>query len=226
MNPRSSLPSKASDSEGGRARLDQLFAIARATNGFMPDLEGEALYAAGLMGAGTEPLLEIGSWCGKSAVYLGAAAEQAGTVLFTVDHHRGSEELQPGWEHHDPSVVDPETGRIDTLPHLRRTLEGAGLEGTVVAVVGESAVVAGHWRTPLGLVFIDGGHGPGPAHADYDAWSPHIAPGGVLAVHDVFPDPAEGGRPPYQVYRRALESGLFAEVDELAAGSLRVLRRR
>jgi len=146
-------------------------------------------------------------------------------VVFTVDHHRGSEELQPGWEHHDPSVVDPRTGRMDTLPFFRRTVEEAGLEHVVIAIVGDSVTVASHWRTPLGLVFLDGGHGHEPAHGDYDAWSPHVALGGLLAIHDVFPDPADGGRPPFEVYGRALESGEFAEVSSLGVGSLRVLQR-
>jgi predicted O-methyltransferase YrrM len=191
----------------------------------MPEAEGLALYQAGLEAATVGPLLEIGTYCGCSAVYLGAAADEAGTVLFTVDHHRGSEENQPGWEHHDPDVVDARTGRIDTLPFFRRTIEEAGLEHAVIAVVGDSPTVASYWRTPLGLVFIDGGHGRSPAHADYDAWSPHVLLGGLLAVHDVFPEPADGGRPPFEVYCRALESGDFAEVASARAGSLRVLQR-
>ncbi|MCA1691348.1 MAG: class I SAM-dependent methyltransferase [Acidimicrobiales bacterium] len=199
--------------------------VARHTRGFMPEPEGEALHRVGRRAALVGPLLEVGTYCGKSAVYLGVAARKAGTVLFTVDHHRGSEENQPGWEHHDPAVVDPETGRIDTLPHLRRTLEAAGLEDCVFAVVGESTVVAAHWRTPLGLVFLDGGHGRSAAHADYDAWAPQVAPGGLLAIHDVFPDPADGGRPPYEVFHRAVESGLFVEDRNSATGSLRVLER-
>jgi MMP 1-O-methyltransferase len=183
-------------------RADRLD-IARRAAGFMPDDEGLALHAAGRVAAGAGPLLEIGSWCGKSSVYLGDAAEHAGTVLFCVDHHRGSEENQAGWEHHDPTLVDPRTGRIDTLPHFRRTIEDAGLEDTVVAVVGKSTVIAAHWHPRLGMVFIDGGHGHAPAHADYDAWAPMIAPGGLLAIHDVFDDPAAGGRPPYEVWRRS-----------------------
>ena len=202
-----------------------LLDVARRAAGFLPDGEGLALYRAGRRAAETGPLLEIGAWCGKSAVYLGAAAADAGTLLFSVDHHRGSEELQAGWEHHDPSVVDARTGRIDTLPTFRRTVEDAGLEDAVVAVVGESTAVARHWSTPLGLVFVDGGHGSAPAHADYEAWSPLVAPGGLLAIHDVFPDPADGGRPPYEVYRRALGSGRFDEMADLGAGSLRVLKR-
>ncbi len=203
-------------------RADRL-RTAREARGFMPDDEGLALHRAGLAAAAAGPLLEIGSWCGKSAVYLGDAAEQRGSVLFCVDHHRGSEENQPGWEHHDPDLVDARSARIDTLPWFRRTIEDAGLESTVIAVVGESTTVAAHWRTPLGLVFIDGGHGAEPAHADYEAWSPHVAPGGLLAIHDVFEDPADGGRPPYEIWCRAFESEGFEPLT--ATGSLRILRR-
>ena len=201
------------------------FEVARQARGFMPDDEGLALHQAGLEGATVGPLLEVGTYCGKSAVYLGEAAREGETVLFTVDHHRGSEENQPGWEHHDPSLVDPTTGRIDTLPHFRRTIEAAGLEGFVIGVVGDSLTVARHWRTPLGLLFLDGAHGHAPAHADYDAWSPHVALGGLLAIHDVFPDPAAGGRPPYEIFCRALEGGEFAELLPARTGSLRVLQR-
>jgi predicted O-methyltransferase YrrM len=203
----------------------RLLEVARAAIGFMPDEEGLALYRAGLAGARVGPLLEIGTYCGKSAVYLGAAAAEAGTVLFTVDHHRGSEENQAGWEHHDERLVDPRTGRMDTLPFFRRTIEEAGLEEAVVGVVGPSPVIGRHWTKPVGLVFIDGGHGPEPAHRDYETWAPKVAPDGLLAIHDVFPDPADGGRPPYEIYLRALDDG-FEELTPAGCGSLRVLRRR
>ena len=193
----------------------------------MPDEEGIALHAAGRRAAasGLGPLMEIGTYCGKSAVYLGAAARSGGTVLFTVDHHHGSEENQAGWEHHDTDLVDPSTGRMDTLPVFRRTIGEAGLEDAVVAVVGDSPTIARHWRTPLALLFIDGGHGEEPAWADYRGWAPHVAPGGRLAIHDVFPDPADGGRPPYELYCRAVESGAFEEAEDESCGSLRVLLR-
>jgi predicted O-methyltransferase YrrM len=198
-------------------------AAAEAAKGFMPPDEGVALYETGRKAAADGALLEIGTYCGKSAIYLGTAAREHDSVLFTIDHHRGSEENQAGWEHHDRSLVDPETGKMDTLPVFRRTIHDAGLEGTVVAVVGESATVARWWQTPLALLFIDGGHGSEPAHRDYEAWAPKVQPGGLLAIHDVFADPADGGRPPYEIYCRALESGAFRE--ERAVGSLRVLRR-
>jgi predicted O-methyltransferase YrrM len=199
-----------------------LLAVARAARGFMPDDEGLALHDAGLAGAAAGPLLEVGSYCGKSAVYLGAAARATGTVLVTVDHHRGSEENQAGWEHHDATVVDPRTGRMDTLPFLRRTIEDAGLEDVVIAVVGQSTTVAAVWGSPLGLLFVDGGHALDVAMADYDAWASHVAPGGLLAIHDVFPDPADGGQAPFEVWQRAVDEGF----DPLwTQGSLRVLRR-
>ena len=196
---------------------------AETARGFMPADEGLALYEAALSLAVSGPLLEVGSYCGKSAVYLGAAAQQAGRVLFCVDHHRGSEENQPGWQHHDPAVVDAELGVMDTLPFFRRAIHDAGLEGTVVAVVGDSPAVAALWATPLALVFIDGGHGSEPAHRDYDGWSRHVAPSGLLAIHDVFEDPADGGRPPYEIWCQAMSEGRFRE--QRRAGSLRILVR-
>ncbi len=197
---------------------------AEEARGFMLADEGLGLYAAAATVDVDGPFLEVGSYCGKSSVYLGAAARERGRLLFAVDHHRGSEENQPGWEWHEPDLVDPAIGRMDTLPTFRRTIYDAGLEGTVVAVVGESPSVARAWGTPLAFLFIDGGHGVEPARADYALWTPHVAPGGTLAIHDVFPDPADGGRPPYEeIYLPALASGRFTEMA--AVGSLRVLRR-
>lgn len=197
-----------------------------AAKGFMPPDEGDALYAAAVAAgqAVDAPMVEIGSYCGKSTLWLGGAARAVGTVVFAVDHHRGSEENQAGWEHHDPTVVDPRTGRMDTLPTFRATIHDAGLEDVVIAVVGPSPTVARYWTTPLSLLFIDGGHGEVPALLDYQGWAPHVAVGGTLAIHDVFPDPADGGRPPYeQIYLPSLRSGGFTEIG--ATGSLRLLRR-
>ena len=204
-------------------RSEALFAFADAIRGFMPPDEGRALHNHASTVAVEGPFLEVGSYCGKSTVYLGAAACQRGRLLFAVDHHRGSEENQPGWEWHEPDLVDPASGLIDTLPEFRRTIRDFGLDGTVVAVVGDSPSVATAWGTPLALVFIDGGHGAEPAHADYQGWVPHLAEGGTLLIHDVFPDPADGGRPPFEIYQRAVTSGAFKELD--AVGSLRALRR-
>ncbi|MGA8850324.1 MAG: class I SAM-dependent methyltransferase [Aeromicrobium sp.] len=196
-----------------------------AATGFMPEGEGQLLFQHAVERLPHGPALEVGTYCGKSAIYLGAAARIAGGTIFTVDHHRGSEENQAGWEHHDTSLVDPQTGLMDTVPTFRRTLADAGLEDVVVAVIGRSTTVSRYWQTPLSLLFIDGGHGEQPARDDYAGWAPKVMPGGLLVIHDVFVDPADGGRPPYElIYRPALASGHFDEVDAL--GSMRVLRRR
>ncbi|MEU4132657.1 class I SAM-dependent methyltransferase [Streptomyces wuyuanensis] len=204
----------------------ETLAAFEAAQGFMPAGEGLALYAAaaaaGELGL---PLLEVGTYCGRSTILLADAAREAGTVAVTVDHHRGSEEQQPGWDYHDPGLVDPEVGRMDTLPAFRRTLYAAGLEDHVIAVVGRSPQVAKVWGREVGLVFIDGGHTDEHATNDYEGWAPHVAEGGLLVIHDVFPDPVDEwtGQAPYRIYLRALASGAFTEVS--ATDSLRVLRR-
>ena len=205
-------------------RLRHLFDLAEAARGFMPPDEGRALHHHALDVAVDGPFLEVGSYCGKSAVYLGAAAESRGRLLFALDHHRGSEENQPGWEWHEPDLVDPAVGKMDTLPIFRKTIHDAGLEGTVIAVVGDSPTVAAAWATPLAFLFIDGGHGEEPARTDYERWTPHVVPGGTFCIHDVFADPTDGGQAPHdQIYRPALQSGRFEELA--AVGSLRILRR-
>jgi predicted O-methyltransferase YrrM len=202
--------------------LASLVALATRTKGFMPDDEAAALRGAAVA---AEPgvWLEVGTYCGKSTVHLGAVAADRGSQLVTLDHHHGSEENQPGWTWHDPSLVDPRTGRLDTLPSLRHTLAGAGLDDVVSVLVATTQQVAHWWTTPLTLLFLDGSHTEEAAQHDYAAFARHLVPGGVLAVHDVFPDPRDGGQPPWHVVQRALREGTFTQAGE--CGSLRVLRR-
>jgi predicted O-methyltransferase YrrM len=201
----------------------QLLEHARAAKGFMPEDEGAFLYDIALAHLVHGPALEVGTYCGKSAIYLGAAARAAGSVVFTLDHHRGSEENQAGWEHHDASLVDPELGLMDTLPVFRRTIALAGLEDEVVAVVGRSTTVARHWRTPLSLLFIDGGHAEEHAQNDYSGFAHWLVTGGALVIHDVFERPEDGGQAPFHVWQRAVEAGAFEPAATV--GSMRVLTR-
>lgn len=197
--------------------------VAADVRGFLPDDEAAALRAAAVEFARPGGVLvEIGTYCGKSTIHLGHVAREAGAVLVTVDHHRGSEEHQVGWEYHDASLVDPETGAFDTLPVFRRAMWEAGLEDVVVPIIGRSGTVSSLWNTPVDLVFIDGGHTEEAAQLDYTGWARHVRPGGALVIHDVFPDPADGGQAPFHIYERALAEG-FTEVS--ATGSLRVLSR-
>lgn len=204
----------------------------------MPDTEGVALLLVARRAArsGLGPLVEIGAYRGRSTLYLaagiaagmvaGAARHGTSPLLYSVDHHRGSEEMQAGWEHHDARLVDAESGRMDSLPSWRRSIEQAGAESMTVAVVGDSAAFAKDWGRPISLVFLDGGHRDEVEWADYLSWSPHVAPGGFLVIHDVFPDPRDGGRPPFECYADALKSGAFVEEQPASRASLKVLRRR
>jgi len=193
--------------------------------GFLAEDEGQALAAHAGAAAQAVPgaFLEVGSWCGRSSIYLGRAARGANRLLFAVDHHRGSEEHQPGEGYHDPDLFDAELGQVDTLPALRRSIALAGLEQTVIPIVGPSARVGGSWGAPLSFVFIDGGHAMETALADYRAWAGHVVRGGLLAIHDVFPNPEDGGRPPYEIWKLAVASGLFEPVARV--NTLEFLRR-
>jgi predicted O-methyltransferase YrrM len=191
--------------------------------GFLDSIEGQSLYKIAIEASKSGPCLEIGSYCGKSTIYLGSACRKNNSILFSIDHHRGSEEQQPGEEYFDPELFDPETGRIDTLKEFRNTIEIAGLENTVVPIVCKSEIAARLWATPLSLVFIDGGHSYESACTDYNSWADHIMPNGYLLIHDIFKDPEKGGQAPYNVYKRALSSGLFKELPMIK--TLGVLKR-
>ncbi len=181
--------------------------------GFLEKEEGESLYKFAKKYSSKRPCLEIGSYCGKSAIYLGSAAKENNQILYSIDHHKGSEEQQPGEEFFDPDLLD-ETGKgINTLPFFLETLDKAGLHDNVVPIVSTSVEAGEGWSEPLAMVFIDGGHSDQAANDDYDVWHPHIIQGGLLAIQDVFPNPEDGGRPPFNIYTKSKESGLFKEVD-------------
>ncbi|EED34807.1 secreted protein [Luminiphilus syltensis NOR5-1B] len=190
--------------------------------GFMDNVEGAALHDAALEATRIGPALEIGSYCGRSTLWLAQAAQRNNTVVFAVDHHRGSEEHQPGEFFHDPALTDAD-GDLDSFPEFRRNLKKSGLEAFVIPVVADSAVLGRHWHSPLGMVFIDGGHSLDSALSDYRTWAPRIVQGGCLAIHDVFPDPALGGQAPFAIWQLAQQSGLFQSNGQ--TGSLRLLRK-
>jgi MMP 1-O-methyltransferase len=191
--------------------------------GFMADDEAMCLYDLAREAASHGPCLEIGSYCGSSAAYLGMGCREAGGVLFSVDHHRGSEEQQPGQEYYDPDLLDSATGRINTFPRFQKTIRELCLEDTVIPIVARSEVVARFWSTPLSLIFIDGGHTFETVFTDYNVWVSHLIPGGYLLIHDIFPDPSQGGQAPFCVYTMALASGLFIELPMIR--TLGVLKR-
>ena len=203
--------------------FENIHALASVVKGFLADDEGRALYEMALAAAKLGPCMEIGSFCGRSTIYLGSACKKNSSTLFTIDHHRGSEEQQPGQPYFDPELFDSRGGNIDSLPLLRETLKKAGLEDNVVPMVTRSVVAARNWATPLGMIFIDGGHSYETALADYRNWSPHLLPGGLLVFHDIYTDPAKGGQAPLEVYKLALKSGNYLELPMV--NSLGILRK-
>jgi predicted O-methyltransferase YrrM len=211
MKARSSFIAHHSSFKKGFS-MDPDFSQADRVKGFLDSEEGLRLYETACLAASLGPGLEIGSYCGKSALYLGRACREKGVVLFSIDHHRGSEEHQPGEEYFDPALFDVRTFAMDTFGHFRHTLRMAELEDTVVPIVATSAVAARGWATPLGLTFIDGGHAYETVRIDYECWARHIVRGGYLLIHDIFTDPAQGGQAPRRIYQTALASGLFEEL--------------
>lgn len=197
--------------------------LASEIKGFLAEDEGLKLYDMGIEACKIGPCLEIGSFCGKSTVYLGSACKRSNSTLFTIDHHCGSEEQQPGQLYFDPEIFDSSKGVINSLPLLRETLYKAGLEDNVVPMVTQSGVAARNWATPLGLVFIDGGHSYQTALSDYKCWSPYLLPGGFLIFHDIYPDPTKGGQAPFEVYKLAMGSGDYRELPMV--NSLGILRK-
>lgn len=192
--------------------------------GFLDEAEAGRLYMLALEASKLGPCLEIGSYCGKSAVFLGTACRENNSVLFSIDHHSGSEEQQPGQEYFDLDLLDKETGKIDTLRLFRKTIDDFNLDNTVVPIIGRSETVGSAWSTPLGLVFVDGSHAYESVLNDYQIWAKHILPGGYLVFHDIFPDPSQGGQAPYLVYQKAVETSLY-DVQPLFK-SLGVLKRK
>ncbi len=192
--------------------------------GFLDPAEGQALYRHARSACVNGPALEVGSYCGKSTVYLATACAEVNAVVFAVDHHRGSEEHQPGEEYHDKELYDSDAGLMDSFREFRKTMRSFDLEDAVVPLVAPSSVAAKQWQTPLAMVFIDGGHSEEAAQADLKNWSDKIMQGGLLAIHDLFPDPAEGGQAPINIWRAALASGNFEEVETVE--TLGILRRR
>ena len=194
-----------------------------SVKGFLDHDEGICLYNHALSSSKKGPILEIGSYCGKSTIYLAAAAKEYNCSVYSVDHHTGSEENQVGWEYHDIELFDEETGKINSFPEFMRNLRKANLLDTVIPIVSDSSLVSRDWKIPLSMVFIDGGHTMEAAFNDFNNWKDKIIKGGILAIHDVFPNPDDGGRPPFEIYRKALSENNFKEVK--AVKSLRILEK-
>jgi len=158
------------------------------------------------------PILEIGTYCGKSAINFAEVAKKFNGLVFSVDHHTGSEEHQLGEEYHDDELFDKRLNKFNTLPEFLRNLILHKKNEYIIPILDESKKAAKRFFEEISLLFIDGGHAKQTALDDYYAWKDKICSGGLLVIHDVFPDPKDGGRPPFEIYSLASESGEFEDL--------------
>jgi len=197
-----------------------------SAKGFLAEAEGLLLYRLAVEISGLGPCLEIGSYCGKSALFLGEGCRARGQYpVFTVDHHEGSEEQQPGQQYFDPELYDAADGVMTTLPALFRNIRQAGLQDWVIPIVADSVRLGRYWPpASLSLLFLDGGHSEAAAMGDYDTWTPSLKSGGYLCIHDIHPNPEDGGQAPYHVMERARAAGGWDYLGTVE--TLGILRRR
>ncbi len=200
------------------------FDVWEKIKGFMAKEEAVRLYQVCLEASKNGPVVEIGSYCGKSAYIIGSACKLNASILYSIDHHKGSEEQQKGEQYFDPELYDSLLSRVNTLPFFQKIICQESLENTVVPVVASSSIAGKSWATPISMLFIDGGHSFDAAHNDYLTWACHIQPSGFLVIHDIFLDPQKGGQAPRQVYNIALESGNYQELE--MTQTLGILKRK
>tara|TARA_B100000482_G_scaffold190113_1_gene172748 strand:- start:1130 stop:1732 length:603 start_codon:yes stop_codon:yes gene_type:complete len=181
--------------------------------GFMPEHEGKALYKWARKFSEYGPLLEIGTYCGKSSMFLSEGAQANNQYVYTIDHHMGSEEHQVNEEYFDIEIFDELSKRINSFPLFLKNINNFGIKN-IVPIVNESSLVAESWNSPLAMVFIDGGHSLETAMNDFISWHEKIISGGALVIHDIFENPEDGGQAPYEVYMHALKNG-FNDFDRI-----------
>jgi len=187
--------------------------------GFLSHEEGLFLYRLTKEYCMKGVAVEIGSYCGKSACYIGQACKENNTYLVTIDHHRGSEEQQLGQEYFDPQEFDYKKNRVNTLPTLLKNISKFNLDNSIRAIVSDSASAAESLEDDLDIVFIDGSHTFESARLDYASWKGKIRKGGILAIHDIYDTEVDGGQAPKEIYEKALKENfeLIERVNSLVA---------
>ncbi len=150
--------------------------------GYLHEIEGYALFALAARGPGEGAIVEIGSFMGRSTCWLAAGTQSASREkVVAVDHFTGSPEHQPGASHAVKEIADEGT----TYRRFQENVRAAGLEEWVEARRAGSLEAVKNWKGPIRLLFIDGDHSYEASRADFDAWTPHLVSGGVVALHDV-----------------------------------------
>ena len=180
--------------------------------GFLSDKEAKKLQELFLNVHHLGSVLEIGTYCGKSTLNFALIAKKIGGLIYTVDHHTGSEEHQLGEEYHDEDLYDKRLKKFNTLPEFLKNLRSSSLENFIIPIISKSSDASETFSELISLLFIDGGHSLEAALSDYNSWKDKICSGGLLVIHDVFPNPKDGGRPPFEIYSKAQKSKQFEDL--------------
>jgi predicted O-methyltransferase YrrM len=188
--------------------IEDVRRTASAVEGWLSDDQGRALHAAAAATTGRGAIVEIGSWQGRSTIWLASGARQAGQRVVAIDPHAGS--------HEDPSAR--------TFDIFRTNLERAGLAGQVEVMVMTSADAARKVEGPLELLFVDGDHSLEGAARDADLWLPRVLPGGGVMLHDVATSGYAGPRRIFQ--RRICWSPQFHRIRRVGSMGIAVRTTR
>ena len=180
--------------------------------GFLNDKEAKKLQELFLNVHHLGSVLEIGTYCGKSTLNFALIAKKIGGLIYTVDHHTGSEEHQLGEEYHDDDLYDKRLKKFNTLPEFLKNLRSSNLDNFIIPIISKSSDASETFSELISLLFIDGGHSLEAALSDYNSWKDKICSGGLLVIHDVFPNPKDGGRPPFEIYSKAQKSKQFEDL--------------
>ena len=180
--------------------------------GFLSDKEAKKLQELFLNVHHLGSVLEIGTYCGKSTLNFALIAKKIGGLIYTVDHHTGSEEHQLGEEYHDEDLYDKRLKKFNTLPEFLKNLRSSNLDNFIIPIISKSSDASETFSELISLLFIDGGHSLEAALSDYNSWKDKICSGGLLVIHDVFPNPNDGGRPPFEIYCKARKSKQFEDL--------------
>ena len=180
--------------------------------GFLSDKEAKKLQELFLKVHHLGSVLEIGTYCGKSTLNFALIAKKIDGLIYTVDHHTGSEEHQLGEEYHDEDLYDKRLKKFNTLPEFLKNLRSSNLGKFIIPIISKSSDASKTFSESISLLFIDGGHSLEAALCDYNSWKDKICSGGLLVIHDVFPNPQDGGRPPFEIYSKAQKSKQFEDL--------------
>lgn len=163
------------DKQMEQVRIDSIKEMVKDVEGWLTKREGEFLYRMAREVSGKGAIVEIGSFKGKSTIYLAWGAKDGSRAkVYAIDPHAGTESYKE-W------LGVGETWAFD---EFLKNIEVAGVDDIVVPIVKTSQEAAESWDEPVELIFIDGDHEYKSVETDFKMWFPHLTLGGVMAFHD------------------------------------------